>query len=328
MSRNNAVFLVTRRYMQKNRKRNVLYILSLSLCIALLVCVFIGRDTAIRYMADVTAAGSGKWHIAFSNVREGEYGKITSYPFVRRTCISGNEGDTVFLQSGNPERPFLNIRLYNASMFSMANIHVTEGRLPQKEGEAVLSRTALDDGGTIALGDTIKVRTFRRFIHNFSDTDLVFPFLELQIKAGQTVKVGDSFGYFPEGDSFYEECQEIHVPTGYETTLKVVGFVEAPYYENAGQAAYTALAYLPERSTIEPADGSIGKVTVSAELTDGSLNSGAVSGLRSQLEEKWGDRVTFNDKVLSSFGMSGDSTIDKIIVAAQIFFVILQRKED
>ena len=322
MSRNNAVFLVTRRYMQKNRKRNVLYILSLSLCIALLVCVFIGRDTAIRYMADVTAAGSGKWHIAFSNVREGEYGKITSYPFVRRTGISGNEGDTVFLQSGNPERPFLNIRLYNASMFSMANIHVTEGRLPQKEGEAVLSRTALDDGGTIALGDTIKVRTFRRFIHNFSDTDLVFPFLELQIKAGQTVKVGDSFGYFPEGDSFYEECQEIHVPTGYETTLKVVGFVEAPYYENAGQAVYTALAYLPERSTIEPADGSIGKVTVSAELTDGSLNSGAVSGLRSQLEEKWGDRVTFNDKVLSSFGMSGDSTIDKIIVAAQIFFVI------
>lgn len=323
MSRNNAVFLVTRRYMQKNRKRNVLYILGLTLCIALLVCVFIGRDTAIRYMADVTAAGSGKWHVAFSNVRKGEYGKITSYPFVERTGISGNEGDTVFSQSGNPERPFLNIRLYNASMFGMANIHVTEGRLPEKEGEVVISRSALDDGGSIALGDTIKVQTFRRFIHNFSDTDLVFPFLELQIKAGQTVKVGDSFGYFPEGDSFYKECQEIHVPTGYETSLKVVGFMEVPYYENAGQAAYTALAFMPDRSTTEPAGGSLGKVTVSAELTDSALSSGAVSGLRRQMEEEWGDRVIFNDKVLSAFGMSGDSTINKIIVAAQIFFVIL-----
>lgn len=323
MSRGNAVFLVTRRYMQKNRKRNILYILGLTLCIALLVCVFIGRDTAVRYMADVTAAGSGDWHIAFSNVRKGEYEKIASYPFVAKVGISGNEGDTVFPQSGNPERPFLNIRLYNPSMFSMANIHVSEGRLPQREGEVVLSRTALDDGGTIALGDTIKVQTFRRFIHNFSGTDLVFPFLELQIKAGQTVKVGDSFGYFPEGDAFYKECQEIHVPTGYETSLRVVGFMEVPYYENAGQAAYTALTYLPDRSTTEPTDGSLGKVTVSAELTDSALSSGAVSGLRRQLEEKWGDRVIFNDKVLSSFGMSGDSTINKIIVAAQIFFVIL-----
>jgi putative ABC transport system permease protein len=323
MSRNNAVFLVTRRYMQKNRKRNVLYILGLTLCIALLVCVFIGRDTAIRYIADITAAGSGKWHVAFSNVRKGEYGKISSYPFVERAGISVNEGDTVFSQSGNPERPFLNIRLYNSSMFSMANIHVTEGRLPAKEGEVVISRSALDDGGSIALGDTIEVQTFRRFIHNFSDTDLVFPFLELQIKAGQTVKVGDSFGYFPEGDSFYKECQEIHVPTGYETSLKVVGFMEVPYYENAGQAAYTALAFMPDRSTTEPAGGSLGKVTVSAELTDSALSSGAVSGLRRQLEEEWGDRVIFNDKVLSSFGMSGDSTINKIIVAAQIFFVIL-----
>ena len=322
MSRDNAVFLVTRRYMQKNRKRNILYILGLTLCIALLVCVFIGRDTAVRYMADVTAAGSGDWHIAFSNVRKGEYEKITSYPFAAKVGISGNEGDTVFPQSGNPERPFLNIRLYNPSMFSMANIHVSEGRLPQREGEVVLSRTALDDGGTIALGDTIKVQTFRRFIHNFSGTDLVFPFLELQIKAGQTVKVGDSFGYFPEGDAFYKECQEIHVPTGYETSLRVVGFMEVPYYENAGQAAYTALTYLPDRSATEPADGSLGKVTVSVELTDGSLNSGAVSGLRSQLEEEWGDRVTFNDKVLSFFGMSGDSTINKIIAAAQIFFVL------
>ena len=123
------------------------------------------------------------------------------------------------------------------------------------------------------------------------------------------MKVGDSFGYFPEGDAFYKECQEIHVPTGYETSLRVVGFMEVPYYENAGQAAYTALTYLPDRSTTEPADGSLGKVTVSVELTDGSLNSGAVSGIRSQLEEEWGDRVTFNDKVLSFFGMSGDSTI-------------------
>ena len=295
MSRDNAVFLVTRRYMQKNRKRNILYILGLTLCIALLVCVFIGRDTAVRYMADVTAAGSGDWHIAFSNVRKGEYEKIASYPFAAKVGISGNEGDTVFPQSGNPERPFLNIRLYNPSMFSMANIHVSEGRLPQREGEVVLSRTALDDGGTIALGDTIKVQTFRRFIHNFSGTDLVFPFLELQIKAGQTVKVGDSFGYFPEGDAFYKECQEIHVPTGYETSLRVVGFMEVPYYENAGQAAYTALTYLPDRSATEPADGSLGKVTVSVELTDGSLNSGAVSGLRSQLED---------------------------IAAAQIFFVL------
>lgn len=323
MSRGNAVFLVTRRYMQKNRKRNILYILGLTLCIALLVCVFIGRDTAVRYMADVTAAGSGDWHIAFSNVRKGEYEKIASYPFVAKVGISGNEGNTVFPQSGNPERPFLNIRLYNPSMFSMANIHVSDGRLPQREGEVVLSRTALDDGGTIALGDTIKVQTFRRFIHNFSGTDLVFPFLELQIKDGQTVKVGDSFGYFPEGDAFYKECQEIHVPIGYETSLRVVGFMEVPYYENAGQAAYTALAFMPNRSTTEPADGSLGKVTVSAELTDSALSTGAVSGLRRQLEEEWGDRVTFNDKVLSFFGMSGDSTIDKIIVAAQIFFVIL-----
>ena len=88
------------------------------------------------------------------NVRKGEYEKIASYPFVAKVGISGNEGDTVFPQSGNPERPFLNIRLYNPSMFSMANIHVSEGRLPQKEGEVVLSRTALDDGGTIALWET------------------------------------------------------------------------------------------------------------------------------------------------------------------------------
>ena len=77
-----------------------------------------------------------------------------------------------FPQSGNAEMtPFLEVKGYSEGMFSLLNIHLTEGRYPQNENEIILSERARQEGSDVKLGDVVEGAFFDRYMHAFSNVD-------------------------------------------------------------------------------------------------------------------------------------------------------------
>lgn len=314
MTNRNIIHQVTRRYMRQNPRRTVVSLLGIALMVLLMTCVFVGKDTALGYLTDLSQASYGKWHYAFSGINREQLETLKELDFVQDTALSENQQYTLFPQSGQEDHPYLNLRRYSDNAFDWMNIQPTQGRLPEREGEVVLSAAALEGGADIAIGDQITVNSFRRYLENFGDADTVFPFLQFVLNRGETKEAPANFGYFPPGDPFYDGHREIHQPTGFSQTYTVVGFIQPPSYENAGAAAYTAIAWMDETSIS-------GETFNCSILTDvDSLPPSAAATLQEALGT---DQIQTNDQVMAFSGNSSDNTINALVLMAQVFFTLL-----
>lgn len=317
MTNRKIIHQVTRRYMAQTPRRTVVSLLGIALMVTLMTCVFVGKDTALGYLTDVSEASYGKWHYAVSGIDRAHLENLRQLPFVRDTALSENQQYTLFPQSGRADHPYLNLRRYSDNAFDWMNIQLTQGRLPEREGEVILSNAALADGAQVAIGDQITVEAFRRYLENFGQGDTFFPFLQFELNRGETKEAPANFGYFPPGDPFYEGHREIHQPTGFSQTYTVVGFIQPPTYENAGSAAYTALAWLDEASLA-------GDFFDCSLITDSSGRPmDAIDTYDLILAAAGTEEVQSNDPVLSFSASSSDSTINSLVIMAQVFFTLL-----
>ena len=307
------IYTLTSRYLKANGKRTLITRLSLTLMVALLTCVFVGKDSVMGYMTDAAEQTYGKWHVAFYDISVQEYEEIRNNKAVDETALSDNLGYTVFEGSHNPSVPFLNIRLYEEKAFEWNDIHLAEGRLPISSDEIVISKNALDDGAEIKIGDRISADCFERYIYNFGNTDTYFPFLNLTIKKGETVKVPQQFPYYVKGidDAFYLEHEEIHESTGFRHEYTVVGFIESPDYETMDSAYYTAISLFDIN---DPANETFNGFC----RTD--YSAGSVESVVNLLGK---ERTEINNPALAFSGNSSDNTINSLVLIAQVFFTVL-----
>lgn len=316
--RSDPVYTVTDKYLKANPKKTWLARISMILMVALLTCVFTGKDTVLRYMGDLSEALFGSWHYAFYNVNQKEYQQIRSFDFMKETAVSENLAFTEFQQSSNTEKPFLNIRYYSAPMFEWNHIQTVQGRLPENENEIVISKSALDDGADIQPGDQVEAVCFRRYLHNSGDTTTIFPFLHLNIEPDQTVLLPDDFPYFdPDteaGKEFLETHEESHEATGFTQTFTVSGVIETPSFESADSAAYTAISFLPENA-LPHADEFNGMCVIDTER--------AFNASWQFYDLLGADRYKANNQVLAFSGNSSESGLNAIVIIAQVFFLIL-----
>ncbi|MDO4322320.1 MAG: FtsX-like permease family protein [Lachnospiraceae bacterium] len=305
----NVIFYVTRQYMKKNKRRTLTMFAGIVCMVLLMTCVFVGRDTGIAYLEEVASLKDGKWHVSMYGVTQKEREEVEQLSYVKETAASAAYGCTVFEQSANKERPYLNVKGYGEPCFDWMNIRVLEGRLPESETELIVSQSALEDGAALAVGDTVEAAFFERSVTG-TDSQMektVFPFYELTLAYGETKAVPESFPYFGENESFRENKEY----TGQKGTYKVVGIMETPSYEDAGAAGYTALTVLknvPETFNL------------SMLLTLDQLPPMYFMELR----EIAGDHeIDFNNYMLSFSGNSSDSTFNAAARYMTVFFIVL-----
>lgn len=345
MKQKKIIFQVTKIYMKKNRKRTMITFLGILVMVILMTAVFVGKDTVLEFMTNAVAADKGSWHVQVYDVDQELVDEIKGLDYITETYVSRSLGYTAFPQSGNPEEtPYLELKGYSGELFQWMNIHLKEGRYPEKENEILISERALKEGSQLKVGDTIHVDAFERYLHAYTgaEKEKAWGFLMFSsgfmVDHGETVKVPAHFPYYADNEDF----EMIHKATGFQGEFIVVGIMESPYYEEAGQGGYIALV----RTEREVAAGEMVNVVCKMDLKRNAdvaydinriINSHRTPEEMQELEKsgsgivsKTGEhipvesgRVVENDMLLFFAAKGSDGTLNLLMIFFQIFFIVL-----
>lgn len=309
----NVVHYVTGQYMKKNKKRTVITLVGITFMVLLMTCVFVGKSTAISFLQQVGSRRDGKWHVSMYDVAQEELRQVEALDYVEETAVSADLGTTLLETSANEEKPYLTVKEYTRPCFDWMNIELIQGRLPDSPGEIVLSQSILDDGGKVQVGDTVSAKFFHRTITGTGEEgeNTVFPFYQLEVKAGETVDVPQNFPYFGENDSFRENREY----TGESREYVVTGIMAAPAFEDVSGGSYMGLTLL-EDSEI----GALSSFNLSIMLNLDRAPDQYAEQLREIAD---GKEISFNQYVLVFTGDSTDTTVNLIIRFLMTFFVAL-----
>lgn len=307
----NIVYKVTWKNMKMNKRRTWTAFFGIFFMVLLITCVFVGRKTAVSYLQEVASLAKGKWHFTIEDAGKKELDAVEGLSCIEQTARSFDKGYTEFQASANALRPYLFIKSYEEPCYEWMNLHVKEGRLPEKKGEVVISESAAEDGAKIRPGDTIKAAYFKRTITGIEEgTDTMFPFQSLTVKYGETKELSQDFPYYKENKSFRID-QEF---TGEEEELTVVGIINTPWFEQEGAAGY--LAFTCCDGDAADAFNIVGTLNLKEKMEG--------LGFYEELMEIAGDKkISFNDYVLSFSGESSDSVVNFIVKIMTVFFMVL-----
>ena len=312
MNNKKIIFHVTRQYMKRNKGRTAVTFTGIALMVMLMTCVFVGKDTVLRYLEKVASLHSGSWHMTVYGLDNANCKEVAAVDGIDKIGYVARKGFTEFPASANKDRPYLEIKAYSPICFELTNIHVTQGRLPENEKEIIISETTLTDGSSVKIGDVMQAKFFDRSITgiNAELSESVFPYFGVSVKYGETVDVPLNFPYYPENDDFRQNKEY----RGTSGSYTVVGFMEPPAFESEGSAGYPALTVLNDVSGIEG--------TFSALITLHLDKISAVT-VREEIESITQDDIELNDMVLSFSANGSDSVISGITVFIEVFFVAL-----
>jgi len=310
----NIVHYVTRQYMYQNKKRTFTTFTGIVFMVLLMTCVFVGKDTAISCLQDIASVKDGKWHYAMYHVTSKQEEQARNLPYMKEMSESVGLGMTAFPQSANEERPYLNVKAYGTQCFDWYNIKLLSGRLPERADELVLSAACLDDGADIKPGDIVDAAFFERSVTGIQkngEKRTIFPYYDLEVKKGETVKVPENFPYFGKNESFLENIEM----TGKQKSYTVVGFVETPSFEKEHAAGYTAFTFADDE-TLSRADTM--NVTMLVDLRKAPDNC-----ILELFKIAGEENVEVNDVYLAFSGDSADSTMNLMVHLMTLFFVLL-----
>ena len=311
MNTRKIVHKVTRQYMKLNPRRTAVTFTGIVFMVMLMTCVFAGKSTVVNYMEQIAALDKGTWEVMSYDLTKEDTDRITETGYVREMARTASKGWAEFPQSANPERPYIYIKGYEANAFGMVKMNAVEGRLPENDSEIVLSTSVLDDGSAVSIGDTVKASYFDRFYTGKQEGHSTnFPFFRVELSYGVNTSVPEDFPMFEENDSF----AEVKEPTGEEKEYTVVGFINIPYYENLGAAAYPAFTIL-----------SGDYETCNAIMKLDYKKCDSAYRFRSEIEDITGHEVNTdaNEMLLAFSANGGDSVINSIVIFIQAFFTIL-----
>lgn len=310
--RKNIVYYVTRQYMKQNRRRTITTFAGIVFMVLLMTCVFVGKDTGIRYLEKVAAGKDGEGHVSLYEVNGSDYERIQELSYLSESAGSVSLGNTRFPESANPQRPYLNVKGYTKDCYDWMHISLTQGRFPENQGELVLSQNVIDDGADIQIGDRVDAAFFTRSVTGIGEETkkTFFPFHGLTVAVGETVEVPEQFPYYGENDSFRENRTE----TGETGSYEVVGFAEVPY-ELQSAAGYTALTTMTMEQVLKR-----DKFNLTLIFDMEKLPAGYVDQLQQEFPEV---EMKFNNTLLAFSGNSSDTTINLVVRYMTVFFVAL-----
>lgn len=293
------------RSMRGNRKWTAVTLIGIILSTAMLSAVSTFCASFSELMRSEAIADNGNWHAMVQDVPMRDVSVFEDAGFVPEVTLHRDGGYALLADSKNKNKPYLAVRQFDENSGKNFPVELIEGRLPQNDGELVLSQHLEANGGIkYEVGDMLTLDIGKR----------TYP----EAPADFTFGLYDSY----QGELFYEDGKyawgELFVPEQ-TRTYTVVGIFKRPSFESAWWPGYMAVTRLDEK-TLRPDD------TVTVTLLAGKLRHSFYEDVIT-LSKSVGvahTNISYNKDLLRYSGvMASDSTQNMIYGFAAVFIVII-----
>lgn len=164
----NIVQKVTLRHLQSNRRRTLVTIIGVILSVAMLSAVSTIVVSFLDLFVRTEIQSSGAWQARFLELPPDDIAAVRDSEAVEFAYAAYLEGYSPFPQKEEGYwRPYWLVCSYDAQGLEQIGPKLVEGRLPEKEGEILLSQTAVDEmTQPYQVGDTLTLTPGQRLRRN------------------------------------------------------------------------------------------------------------------------------------------------------------------
>lgn len=277
---------------KKNKRHAISILVAITIASALLCSLCIVIYSYWQGKMITTKENTGDWHGELWDTTYGDKLKyITENPKVESTMI---KGAWITAQLSDTKRPYFLMRDANKNFWNEMNFKrtVMEGRLPEKEGEIVVSKLFFSENPSYHVGDVFTLHTGKRMLGD------------------KVLKTND-----------YKQDNETFKPAGTKT-YTIVGSIDV-----SGASAYPgyiAMGYLNEEK-IQPTDD----ITIYIRLVNPREiyeEMPVIAKSAGMHKNETGQyAIKYNSTLLSLYGISqkGQTNMQFIIIAAMAVILLI-----
>ena len=280
------------RSLKRNRRRTIVTIVGVILSVAMITAVATLTASIVQLMQQDALAGTGDWHAKLPGVAVSDVATVANSPITQMCAWAKDMGNTPV---EGEEGRFWYLRNYTPQGFDQMALHVTQGRLPEKTGEVVVSQRAVKSGVPVAVGDTLTLQAGRRLN-----------------SLGDVLTTNESLLHNEDGT-----VAETFEP-GPTQMVTVVGIISQPTFERSWSAGYGVVGVL-DLSTLSPDD------RVDAYLAIKPFDRGLFDKAK-ELAGKVGlptDTVVFNNELLRYYGVVKDDNVYEFFITMGTILVLI-----
>ncbi len=301
----NVMGRFTLRSMKANRKWTAVTLIGIIISTAMLSAVSTFCASFSELMRNEAIADNGNWHAMISGVSVQDVPVFADAGFTDEISLTRDVGYARLENSKNRNKPYLFIRQYGENSGKSFPTELIEGRMPQNDGELVLSQHLEENGGIkYQVGDILTLDIGTRTYPGAPEGDTLGP--------------NDSYFGEPVLENGQYTGGEIFVPEQ-TLTYTVVGIIKRPGFESSWSPGYIGITCLDEKA-MSPED----EVTVT--LLADRLKHGFFEDVEALAGSVGLDNshISFNTELLRYSGIfANDSAQNMIYGFAAVFIVII-----
>jgi putative ABC transport system permease protein len=301
----NVMGRFTLRSMKANRKWTAVTLIGIIISTAMLSAVSTFCASFSELMRNEAIADNGNWHAMISGVSVQDVPVFADAGFTDEISLTRDVGYARLENSKNRNKPYLFIRQYGENSGKSFPTELIEGRMPQNDGELVLSQHLEENGGIkYQVGDILTLDIGTRTYPGAPEGDTLGP--------------NDSYFGEPVLENGQYTGGEIFVPEQ-TLTYTVVGIIKRPGFESSWSPGYIGITCLDEKA-MSPED----EVTVT--LLADRLKHGFFEDVEALAGSVGLDNshISFNTELLRYSGvMENDSVQNMIYGFAAVFIAII-----
>ena len=150
------------RSLKENRKRTMVTIIGVILATALITGVAC-LAVSMRESLIARARAAGDYHYYFEGVHQSDLKYFINNANVEKVGLACGLGYAMLEGSKNPDKPYLYLRAVDEEGMKAMALKLTEGRMPEKDGELIVSRHIRFNGMVnLQVGDTLTLQLGER----------------------------------------------------------------------------------------------------------------------------------------------------------------------
>lgn len=298
----NIVNRLTLRQLRLNRKRTLVTVVGVIISVAMITAVSSLGVSFFDFMRRGVESAEGAWHVRYWEVGPDALRIIQDDPASDRVLLERPLGYAALPGVEENPRPYLYLEAQSAEALQEAPFVLTEGRMPQREGEIVLSeRLRQNDYGELPVGQTVELAVgLRRGDADVDGAEDDNPLWQ------ETALLTDQNGAVTE-----------RLEPLYTQSYTVVGYMQPPPGDYTWSPGYAAVTLLEPAHITDEAP-----VTASVVLRhpDGGLFEHG-----DELAQSLGVQVSYHDELLRYMGLIGDDILRATLysVSAVVLLIIV-----
>jgi len=277
----NVFSKVTLNSLRKNRTRTIVTIIGVILSAAMITAVTTFISSLQNYMIQNVISTDGDWHVEFLSVDSAFIHGLSMESEVEAAAVSQNIGYAMLEGGQNENKPYLFVSAFDDKAFAQMPLTLLAGRLPENDGEIIISDHIENNAGvSYKIGDMLVLTLGDRMLED--------------------ERLGQNNAYIHNVDED-ETPTEQFVPRDTKT-YTVVGICARPRFENYSAPGYTVITKM-DTLALSGTD----EVNVFVKLKQPSrvyTFSELASG---------GYGYTYNSDLLRYMGISQDDTFNTVL---------------